>query len=237
MKDLSWIKNRNFAHRGLHDVQHPENTISAFKNAVNHNYDIELDIHLTLDKKIVVVHDHNLKRLCNVDINVEKSTYQELKELTIQNTLERIPLLVEVLDMLPVSTHLLIELKTSKNNKLFVSIFLDIMKKYHHTYAMHSFDPRIVNQFKKQDDTVIRGIISQNYKRKTPMFYGLKTLKLNFWYKPDFVNYNIKDLPNKYLDNLYNNGMCIVSFTAQSKTELEYVRSRYDNAVFENFKI
>ena len=237
MKDLSWIKSRNFAHRGLHDEKHPENTMAAFKNAVEHNYDIELDIHFTLDKQIVVVHDHNLKRLCNADINVEKSTYQALKKLTVQNTLEHIPLLTEVLAYLPVSTHLLIEFKTSKNNKLFVLTFLNLIKNYQHTYAIHSFDPRIVNQFKKQDNKIIRGIISQNYKRKTPMFYGLTTLKLNFWYKPDFVNYEFNDLPNKHLDKLYKKGMCIISYTVHNKKELDYVRKIYDNAVFENFII
>ena len=45
-----------------------ENTIEAFEKSVNLGANIlEMDVYLTLDKKIVVVHDHNLDIICGVD--------------------------------------------------------------------------------------------------------------------------------------------------------------------------
>ena len=55
-----------FAHRGLHSKTHgiPENSMSAFRAAIQKNYGIELDLHLTRDGELVVFHDDDLKRVC-----------------------------------------------------------------------------------------------------------------------------------------------------------------------------
>ena len=55
-----------FAHRGLHSKTHgiPENSMSAFRAAIQKNYGIELDFHLTRDGELVVFHDDDLKRVC-----------------------------------------------------------------------------------------------------------------------------------------------------------------------------
>ena len=70
-----------YAHRGLHDntSDAPENTMAAFRKAVEHGYGIELDVQLTRDGQVVVVHDFNLKRICGVDIDVDKLTYEQLQ--------------------------------------------------------------------------------------------------------------------------------------------------------------
>lgn len=54
-----------FAHRGLHSKTHgiPENSMSAFRAAIQKNYGIELDLHLTRDGELVVFHDDDLKRV------------------------------------------------------------------------------------------------------------------------------------------------------------------------------
>ena len=69
MKNISFLKDKLIAHRGDHDIKNkiPENSIPAFKKAINNNYTIELDVHLTKDNKIVVFHDNTLKRVCNIN--------------------------------------------------------------------------------------------------------------------------------------------------------------------------
>lgn len=238
MKDTKWIVNGLFAHRGLHNDTYPENTLGAFKHAVDKNYDIECDIQLTLDEKIVVFHDKNLKRLCNVDRILEECTYEELQQCRIKNTNETIPLLSELFNMLPDTTKLLIEFKPSKRHEKLVAMFLDYMKDIPNTYAIHSFDPRVVFDFKVQAPEVIRGVISENFKFKQ---YGIQGkiaghLLLNRKVKPDFINYGIKDLPRRKLDRLRKKGMIIISYTARSQSDLDFVRSKYDNAVFEHFE-
>lgn len=236
MKDLSWIKMGYFAHRGLHNKGIPENTIAAFKNAVELGFDIELDIRLTKDMKIIVFHDHSLKRLCGVDIIVEDSYYDDIKNLRIMDTDETIPLLHDVLVQLPSTTEYLIELKPNIRAKEFVSLFIDMIRKVNIKYAVHSFDPRIVNQFRKQDSSIIRGQIASTFPNsKRFSKYLLKHLVTNLYTKPDFTNYRFEDLPRRKLDRLHSKGHMILSYVARSQEGLDFVRERYDNAVFENF--
>ena len=52
----------------------------------------------------------------------------------------------------------------------------------------------------------------------------------------NFINYKFTDLPYQKLDKLKSKGMLILSYTAKSKEDLEFVQNRYDNAVFEGFE-
>jgi len=236
MKNLNWIKENYFAHRGLHTATVPENSTQAFLDAVALGFDIEMDIRLTKDEQIVIIHDSNLTRLCNVNMKVENSTYDEIKELNLLNSKEHIPLFTDVLDLLPKDTKILIELKPSNNHKKLVSRFLKVMTKYNFKYAIHSFDIRIVNDFRKMKPEVIRGHISSMFSdKKNPVYFFLRHLLLNPIIKPDFINYHFEDLPRKKLDKLHQKGMMILSYTARSQADLDFVRDRYDNAVFEGF--
>lgn len=237
MKNLKWIKDSLFAHRGLHNKIYPENTMGAFLNAVENGYDIECDIQLTKDNRIVVFHDKTLKRLCGIDGITEDFTYEELQKLVVKNTSEKIPLLRDVLENIDENTQFLIEFKPSKRHKLAVEKFLLLMKQYNHRYAIHSFDPRIVYDFKMLAPNVIRGFISEKFSFKE---YGLTGkmaayLMFNRRIKPDFINYGIQDLPWRKLDKLKKKGTMILSYTAKTQEQLDFVRERYDNAVFEDF--
>ena len=68
-----------FAHRGS-KIDCPENTLSAFKKAIEVKADgIELDIHLTKDGEIVVIHDETIDRTTNGTGEVEDFTLAELQ--------------------------------------------------------------------------------------------------------------------------------------------------------------
>ena len=64
--------NKYYAHRGLHDEYAgiPENSLPAFKRAVQQQIGIELDVHLSKDGIPVVFHDENLKRVCGVEADI-----------------------------------------------------------------------------------------------------------------------------------------------------------------------
>lgn len=106
-----------FAHRGLRS-DYPENTMAAFTACRTYGIPgIELDVHITLDGKVVVIHDNNLLRVANNPIIVEESTYAELLHLDVGSHQdpsfhkERIPLLEDVLQEFGRSTYFDIELK------------------------------------------------------------------------------------------------------------------------------
>lgn len=69
------------AHRGSKGT-HPENTLEAFKEAVRVGSDgIELDVHLSLDKEIIVIHDELVDRTTNGKGRVQNLTLAEIKQL------------------------------------------------------------------------------------------------------------------------------------------------------------
>jgi glycerophosphoryl diester phosphodiesterase len=90
------------AHRGA-SAHAPENTLSAFKMALDHNADgVELDAKLTIDGKIVVIHDQTVDRTTGAHGIVREMTLAQLKALDAGSFFdsafsgERIPTLEEV---------------------------------------------------------------------------------------------------------------------------------------------
>ena len=95
-----------FAHRGSSGT-HPENTLPAFAEAVRVNADgIELDVHLTEDGELVVIHDEEVDRTTNGKGLVREKTLEEIKKLNAglwfndKFPAAKIPTLKEVLDLL-----------------------------------------------------------------------------------------------------------------------------------------
>lgn len=135
-----------YAHRGASKVA-PENTMAAFMKAVDINSDgIELDVRLTSDKKIVVIHDPVTDRTGDRGGRISELTYQELKKIDFgirfseKFANEKIPLLSDVLDYLNnKDTILNIEIKNDPviSNRELESALADMLK----TYA---FDDRVL---------------------------------------------------------------------------------------------
>lgn len=105
------------AHRGFSGIA-PENTLAAFKKAIEAGSDmIELDVRLSLDGEVVVIHDESLERTTNGKGKVIESTLQELKRLDAGSKFqssfsgETIPSLREVLQWANRKISLNIELK------------------------------------------------------------------------------------------------------------------------------
>ena len=92
MKDLEFLSRNLIAHRGYHNNKKgiPENSVLAFKKAIDNNYLIELDVRLTKDKKLVVFHDGNLKRVCGVNKSVKDLTYKELLKYNLFDTTQKV---------------------------------------------------------------------------------------------------------------------------------------------------
>lgn len=97
-------------HRGAAGLE-PENTIRSFKKALELGVDqVELDVHLTKDNKLVVIHDVTVERTTNGHGHVRDFTLEEIKRLDAGKG-ERIPTLQEVIDVVKSRAILQIELK------------------------------------------------------------------------------------------------------------------------------
>ncbi|PKL00223.1 MAG: glycerophosphodiester phosphodiesterase [Tenericutes bacterium HGW-Tenericutes-1] len=242
MKDLNWIKNGLFTHRGLHtlDKSVPENTLTAFKNAIAKSYGIEMDVNQLKDGTIVVFHDKNLLRLCGVDLYLKDLNFEDLKEYRILNTEEKIYKLEDILKIIDGKVPLLIELKPFGEKERFCSKFMEVMDTYHGQWAMHSFHPAFVAWFKKNRPEVIRGQISEYFEDDPKMNkinkFLMKHLWINLVSKPDFINYGIHNMPNIYLNRAQKHGTLVIGYAARSQEEFDKVRKYYSNPVFEFFE-
>jgi len=102
-----------FAHRGLHGVGVPENSLAAARAAVAAAAGIECDVRLSADGVPMVFHDAELARLCGVEGLVAERTGAQLRRLTLIGTEERVPTLAEWLALAPADTPALIEVKAA----------------------------------------------------------------------------------------------------------------------------
>jgi glycerophosphoryl diester phosphodiesterase len=97
-------------HRGAAALE-PENTLRSIAKAIHIGVDaVEIDVHLTADKKIVVIHDDTVDRTTNGSGAVSSLPFEEIRRLDAGKG-ERIPTLQEVIDLVRGKVRLVVELK------------------------------------------------------------------------------------------------------------------------------
>ena len=137
------------AHRG-HSAAAPENTLAAFRSALALQAEaIELDVHLSKDGHLVVMHDDTLDRTTNGRGALAGLNLAELRQLDAGAWFgpsfagEKIPLLAEVLELLtPTRTRLNIEIKYSPRIQQAARQVVDLLRQYGRQdfYVVSSFD-------------------------------------------------------------------------------------------------
>lgn len=207
MFDPSVFKGVFYAHRGLYDNQRgiPENSLSAFRAAAEKGYGVELDVQLSSDGAVVVFHDDTLDRICGVHGNVVDFPLEELQRMKLLDTEEAIPLFANVLDVLSRGAGpLIVELKAGKRNDELCEKTRELLRNYPGIYCVESFDPNIVNWFRKNAPEIIRGQLAMPAEHYAA---GVNTLlrrllagcRFSFINKPDFIAYRIGPRPARVL--------------------------------------
>lgn len=232
-----------YAHRGLHGGGIPENSMAAFKAALDHGYGIELDIHLIKDGNLAVIHDSSLKRTTGCDVNITELTTSQLSSCTLEGTSETIPTFSKVLELYDGKAPLIIELKADGNNqRQLVAAAVKAMEGYTGVYCMESFDPRCVYWLKKDFPHIIRGQLTENYfktKNKLPavLKFMLQHNMLNFMTRPDFVSYKFVDRKSTITNFLCRKVLKLqgVTWTLRSQAEFDTAVKEGWLPIFENF--
>ena len=202
-EQLAPFYKRTFAHRGLYskDQSVPENSLPAFRAAVEAGYGFELDVQLSKDGQVVVFHDDDLLRGCGEDAPVSSKTLEELRTLPLFGTKERIPLFTEVLEIAGGRVPIIVELKSAgpKNIEL-AQKTAEILAAYDGPYCIESFDPRIVRYFRLFLPWVLRGQLANPPKRYgksiSPLTAkALANVMADFLSRPQFIAYEVGPLP------------------------------------------
>lgn len=134
-------------HRGA-PTKEIENTIASYEKALSEGADgVELDVHITKDGKLVVMHDFNTKRVFGVDMTVEDSTLDQIKEIS-----KDIPTLDEVFDSIgPTYYDIEIKANISFDKRLCPLLFetLEKREEFQDKIMISSFNPIAMRKFSK----------------------------------------------------------------------------------------
>lgn len=241
-RDTSYFRTKMYAHRGLHGAGVPENSLEAFRLAREKGYGVELDVQMTKDKKLVVFHDGNLKRVCGVEGNLRDYTYDELLNFRLSGTDEQIPLFKDVLEVLG-DTDLICEIKGDNGNKCYElceKTYNELCEYFKGKYCIESFSPFLTGWFKKNHPEIIRGQLSCDFSKEPSLNpvvrFGLTHLLLNVISRPDFIAYKHQD------KNIFGFQLCkrvyrpfLVAWTAKGEAEQKEAWGSFDSVIFEQF--
>ena len=236
MEIPAFLRTLPIAHRGLHSAAIPENSIPAFRAAIEHGYAIETDVHFTKNGRLVVFHDDNLFRMTGDERNIKDCTVSELKRLRLGGTDEQIPLFREFLKEVAGRVPLLIEIKNMAGVKAkrVAAALSEALEGYEGEYAVQSFNPFYVKAYKKLHPEVACGVlgIAQKGAAKGIQAYVIKHLCFNFAVRPDFISYCFEDLPRRKITKFKGARLAWVVRSSYDETR---ARQYADNIIFENY--
>ena len=239
---LSGLRGWSYAHRGLHSNGIPENSMAAFRAALEGGYGIELDVHLLKDGNLAIMHDSDLLRTTGASGKMEDLTTGELTNYRLEGTDQTIPEFRQVLELYAGKAPLVVELKVSGNNyAALTEATCKMMDSYNGVYCMESFDPRCLMWLKKHRPDIIRGQLSENYfatNSKLPFILKLVLGKnlCNFLTKPDFVAYRYADRRSTLSNRICMRRMAGVSGTVVTQEDFDTAVAEGWIPIFEGFR-
>jgi len=237
MKDLmGW----SYAHRGLHGGDIPENSMAAFRAALEGGYGVELDVHLLCDGNLAVIHDSALARTTGLAGRVEDLTTPQLRQCHLAGTGQTIPEFMDVLNLFQGRAPLIIELKSVDGNyAALTEAACNMLETYRGVFCMESFDPRCLMWLRRHRPDIIRGQLTEDFTARGGLLNFLLThCMLNFLSVPDFIAYKFAD--RKKTPAV---GVCRSLWKAQGvawtlRSQAEYAAAREEAwlPIFEGFR-
>lgn len=211
------------AHRGA-STEAPENTMAAFQKAIDDMADyIELDVQLTNNGEVIVMHDSNAYRTTGVDANIVNMTYKEVKTLDAGSWFsdeyvgENVPSLKEVLELTQGKIKLNIELKPADNDTALAKNTVRLIEKYNmvNDCVITSFSESALKAVKTYNQEIKVGyILSAAYGD----FYDMKNV--------DFFSVNAAFLSKRTIDAIHNSGKRVYAWTVNNKEAIKNLTNK-----------
>ena len=216
-------------HRGAKGYE-PENTLISFEKAIDFNVDgIELDVHLSLDGKLIVIHDETIDRTTNGKGFVNQLSLQELKSFRIENKYE-IPTLTEVLDLVNERCFINIELKGIGTAKPVVDLITHYISKKNWDYTdflVSSFDWKMLEEVELLNPKIRIGVLTEESIEEA--FAFAKKIKA-FSIHPE---YSLLSKENVAL--VQEKGFEVYPWTVNSTADIQKIKSFNVNGIISDF--
>ena len=226
-----------FAHRGASGYA-PENTLEAFRLAMEQGADgMELDVHLTKDGEVVVIHDETLDRTSNGHGNVRDYTLEELKKFSFHNHMEKyqgvqIPTLKEALNLVKNSCMKVnIELKTG------IYWYEGIEEKTMDIVKTMGMEDRVI--YSSFNHYSIQKVLEQNSDAETAYLFSDVPLNMEKYAKDTGVKglhpavYHLKMAD--FLETYMKSGLKVRVWTVNNKEDMKMFMDAGVDAVITNY--
>ena len=217
------------AHRGASGYE-PENTLRSFKKAIELKSDvIELDVQLTKDNQLVVIHDDLVDRTTNGKGKVMDLTFAEIRKLDAGKG-EKIPTLEEVFNLVNKQIKINIELKSKKTAKPVNDLIEKYVKEKNWSYEhflVSSFHFSELKVFYGLNKNVKIGVLFEHY----PWLYLWRTKKVNAY----SITPGLKHATSKFVEKAHQKGLKVFVWTANTKEEIEKLKLLVVDGIFSNF--
>ena len=239
-----FLKTIPIAHRGMHGDGIPENSLSAFRAAIDAGYAIETDVRPARDGTLFLMHDDELPRMTGAEGLVSDSDPERLRGLRLSDTEEPVPLFPEFLELIGGRVPVLLEIKRApvSDSEAYLRAIADALSDYSGAIAIQSFDPRYVKTFKRLRPDLPCGILAKGRYGKaefpSPFLYRTKSallarLAFNRFVKPDFISYCFSDCPNRATEKFRK---LRLAWTVRTEEEAAYALRYCDNIIFERIR-
>jgi glycerophosphoryl diester phosphodiesterase len=247
MAGLDWLTARPVAHRGLHTDAAGviENTVSAFRAAIDGGFAIETDLQISADGEAMVHHDFALGRLTLGSRQLAAMTAAGLKEVPFKDTADRMMTLGELCDFVGGRVPLVIELKSRFDGKLdLVKRAADVLRTYAGPAALMSFEPAPIAALREIAPGLPRGIVAER-RYQDPEWGGLDESQKRslafllhaFRTRPHFIAYHVSDLPSPgpwIARNVF--GLPLLTWTVRNDADRARAKRWADQMIFEGFR-
>lgn len=235
---VAFLSAQPFAHRGLHDSATPENSRAACAAAVAAGHGIELDVRAAREGEAFVFHDALLDRLTTTTGAFGARTAAELDHIRLRGNGETIPRLAEILSLVRGRVPVLIEVKAPAAHNIGV-LCLGIrraLEGYGGEVAIMSFNPAIGRWFRVHAPRFVRGLVitEQGATTRAARIKRGIARRIALWTsQPDFLAYDIRDLPSHFASHQHARGLKLLTWTVRTAQQERTAFAHADEIIYE----
>lgn len=211
-----------YAHRGLHDANVPENSMAAFRGAMDMRLGIECDLRKSSDGRAMVFHDAELERLTGRSGAMGQRSVGDLTSIALSGSEETIPTLRDVLDLVAGKVPLLLEIKIdgARPVEALCRAVRRDLEGYLGPVGVMSFDMRVPRWFAVHEPDLPAGLVVTEQNARTLLTsFALRHSVSRA--KADFLALDIRDLPSKISARALAQGKPLFTWTVRNAEQVE----------------
>jgi glycerophosphoryl diester phosphodiesterase len=201
-----------------------ENTLASFEKAIELGVDgIELDVHLSSDGKVLVIHDETIDRTTSRKGFVKDFSSLELNKLGI-------PTLENVLDLINQKCFVNIEIKDTKATKFVLELVQNYISEKHwnsNLFQISSFDWNVLEMCSLENKQIQIGVLTENSIENALAF----AKKIN----AHSINPYFMLLNSENVSEMHQNGFKIFPWTVNSSEDITFVKSLQVDGIISDF--